>query len=87
MIEIMEDENGSLMCRCNQCMTEFSEEEQSDMFRQMERSCRWCCHFDDDEGHCAIGYEDDPDGCEEYDPTDTCPFCHRTGYIQWRDEE
>ena len=75
------------MCRCNWCMMEFSEAEQYEEFRLMDRSCRWCCHFDGDTGHCAIGYDDDPDGCEEYDPMDVCPYCMTEGCIQWRDEE
>ena len=76
-----------MRCRCNQCMREFTEEEQRDEFRILERTCQWCCHFDRDEGHCTIGYDEDPDGCEEYDPMDTCPWCGNVGNIQWMDDE
>ena len=74
-----------MRCRCNQCMREFMEGEQYEMFSEMERSCRRCCHHTD--GCCALGYDDDPDGCEEYDPTDTCPWCGSIGCIQWVDYE
>ena len=70
-------------------MREFTEGEQYEMFSEMERSCCRCCHYESDgiDGHCALGYDEDPDGCEEYDPMDTCPWCGNVGYIQWMDNE
>ena len=63
-----------MWCRCNMCMEEFPEEEIYDD-SEYERSCLKCLNY-------MQGCPgEDPDGCEDYLPTEACPYCGERGCI------